>query len=138
MSFLRSFGKKSEAVSSFPAFDEFEKYYNSQNEVISAVLKGKDPKTGKTVSDLMLALVLKFTDVTTAGMTPDKISPYQSKLSAIKERVNKFCLEAIPNISNANGVNEANITSIETSLKTFNELYKKVGVQGYEPPVYRQ
>jgi hypothetical protein len=108
-----------------------------QNEVISAVLKGCDPKTGKTVSDLIQTLVLKLADVTTAGMTADKISPYQAKLLAIKERVNKFCIEAIPNISNANGVNEVNIAAIEKSLKAFNELYKKVGVQGYQPPTYK-
>jgi hypothetical protein len=137
MSFLRSLWKKPQEASLFPALDEFEKYYNSQNQVMSAVIKGTDPKTGKTVSDLMQTLVIKFADVTTSGMTADEISSYHTKLLAIKERVNKFCIEAIPNISNANGVNEVNIAAIEKSLKAFNELYKKVGAQGYQPPTYR-
>jgi hypothetical protein len=132
MSFLRSIWKKPNEVSLFPAFDEFEKYYHFQDGVFKTVLNGNDPKTGKTVSDVMQMLVSKLTDVTTAEIPADKVSPFQVKLSTIKERVNKFCIEAILNISNANGVNEVNITAIETSSKEFNDLCKKVGVQGCE------
>jgi hypothetical protein len=129
MSFLRSIWKKPNEVSLFPAFDEFEKYYHFQDGVFKTVLNGNDPKTGKTVSDVMQMLVSKLTDVTTAEIPADKVSPFQVKLSTIKERVNKFCIEAILNISNANGVNEVNITAIETSSKEFIDPVSLSGVQ---------